>query len=156
MQYFSTLTLDEIKIMVDYLEDANFSEGECIVKEKDPGDGCYLIESGYVRLEVLSDHTDTEMVLGYLEPGTALGEFSLIDKQPRSASAYADTDVTTLKLSTKSFEELCKKHSELGQKLLNFLCLQLSQKMRIANKQLRSFIVTDKVPDCHGISQLNL
>jgi acetaldehyde dehydrogenase/alcohol dehydrogenase len=60
-----------------------------------------------VRLQVEQPEIDTDGVLGYLEPGMFLGEFSLLDRMPRSASAYAHTDVLARRLCAAAIESLC-------------------------------------------------
>lgn len=147
MQYFSTLKIDELKTVLEYLEDIRFPKDECIVKEGDEGDSCYFIEKGRIRLELADAHTDSEIVIGHLEEGMALGEFSLIDEQPRSASAYAETDVEARKLTLKAFEKLSKDHPHLGNSLLRFISKQIIQKMRIANTQLKDFMLVERSPD---------
>ena len=49
-----------------------------------------------VRLEVDHPHLDSDAVLSYLAPGAILGELSLLDGQPRSASALLANAVEVL------------------------------------------------------------
>ena len=56
-------------------------------------DGCYIIDEGTIRLELQNPETDSDGVIGFLEAGMFLGEFSLIDGRPRSASVnYAQPE----------------------------------------------------------------
>jgi acyl-CoA reductase-like NAD-dependent aldehyde dehydrogenase len=77
----------------------------------------------------------------------ALGEFSLIDQQPRSATAYAETEVDARKLTLSAFEKLIQDHPHLGNSMLRFISKQVIQKMRIANAQLKDFMIVEKAPD---------
>src|SRR5262245_11486549 len=94
------LSETEQQIVAGALRPVRIAAGACLFRAGDPGDGCYIITEGEVRLELARpQHTDTEPVLGYVTPGMLLGELSLLDGSPRSASAYAETDVAASFLS---------------------------------------------------------
>ena len=76
-----------------YLETVRFPAGACLMRQGTPGDACYFIDAGEVRVEVERPDLDSDGVVGYLRAGMLCGEFSLLDDGPRSASAYAHTEV---------------------------------------------------------------
>ena len=88
---FTELKPDELSALERHMEAVRFPKGARIFREGSAGEDCYLIDKGQVRLEVEQPEIDTDGVLGYLEPGMFLGEFSLLDRMPRSATAYAHT-----------------------------------------------------------------
>lgn len=61
--------------------------GETLFKEGDPGDSAFVIENG--QLEVFRGADGEREVLALLGPGEMIGEMSLLDRLPRSASATA-------------------------------------------------------------------
>jgi EAL domain-containing protein (putative c-di-GMP-specific phosphodiesterase class I) len=61
--------------------------GEWLFHEGDPGDTAFVIENGL--LEVCREQDGKRERVAQLGPGDMLGEMSLIDKLPRSASAFA-------------------------------------------------------------------
>jgi EAL domain-containing protein (putative c-di-GMP-specific phosphodiesterase class I) len=61
--------------------------GEWLFREGDPGDTAFVIENGL--LEICREHDGNRERIAQLGPGDLLGEMSLIDKLPRSASAFA-------------------------------------------------------------------
>lgn len=71
--------------------------GEVLIKEGDPGDCAFVIESG--QLEVSRNNDGENQILALLGPGDMIGEMSLLDKLPRSASATA-RQVTRLRAIT--------------------------------------------------------
>jgi len=144
MNLFDSLEADDRKVVEGYLRQMRFPKGHCIVKEGDPGDGCYIVDAGEIRLELRYMDTDSEGVLGYLEKGTVLGEFSLLDGQPRSASAFAQTDVVVRWLSKTDFEALCREHQALGVKILSSLGCELTTKLRRQNLQMAEHIFSDE------------
>jgi CRP/FNR family cyclic AMP-dependent transcriptional regulator len=54
----------------------------------DPGDGCYQVEEGLLKVVALST-SGGERILAILGPGALVGELSMIDGLPRSASVTA-------------------------------------------------------------------
>ena len=140
MSFLSALQGEEIAVFEKYLVPTQFPRGACIMVEGDPGDGCYIIDEGVVRLELKNVETDTDSVLGFLEAGMFLGEFSLLDGKPRSASAYADTDIKARWFSTKSYEEVCHQHPTVGLNMAIALGQNLTTKMREFNEKIAGYI----------------
>src|SRR5688572_12886015 len=65
-----------------------FTDGEIIFREGDPGDGMYLVQRGTVQISALVG-SDQRQVLTKLPAGEVFGEMAVLDDQPRSASASA-------------------------------------------------------------------
>jgi CRP-like cAMP-binding protein len=71
--------------------------GEYIFREGEMGDRAYLIESG--RIEISTASGGEMRVLSVLEQGDVFGEMTLIDSNPRSASARALDDCALLPIT---------------------------------------------------------
>jgi CRP/FNR family cyclic AMP-dependent transcriptional regulator len=65
-----------------------FAAGQIVFTEGEPSEHLYVVRSGRVRIFVASAHGD-ELTLTVLTVGDSIGELSIIDEQPRSASAAA-------------------------------------------------------------------
>jgi len=145
MSFVSALQGEELAVFEKYLLPTQFPHGACIMNEGDPGDGCYIIDEGTVRLELKHVETDTDSVLGFLESGMFLGEFSLLDGKPRSASAYADTDVKARWFSKTSYEEMCQHHPRVGLNIATALGQNLTAKMREFNEKIAGYIFAGNI-----------
>ena len=129
-----------------------FPRNSCIIEEGEPGDGCYIIDEGTIRLELKNVETDTDNVIGFLEAGMFLGEFSLLDGRPCSASAYAHTDVKTRWFSKDNYEEICRKYPDVGLKIATALGQNLTTKMREFNEKIAGYIFAGDIDkDTHQI-----
>ncbi|MBF0458547.1 MAG: cyclic nucleotide-binding domain-containing protein [Nitrospirae bacterium] len=64
-----------------------YEDGQSIIKEGTHGEGTYVIMSGQVAIKVKVDNV--VITITELEKGDIFGHMSLIDRQPRSASAVA-------------------------------------------------------------------
>jgi acyl-CoA reductase-like NAD-dependent aldehyde dehydrogenase len=140
MSFLSALQGEELAIFEKYVCPAQFPRNSCIIREGDPGDGCYIIDGGTIRLELKNVETDTDSVIGFLESGMFLGEFSLLDGKPRSASAYAHTDVKARWLSKENFEEICQCHPKVGLIISVSLGQDLTTKLREFNNRIAGYI----------------
>jgi acetaldehyde dehydrogenase/alcohol dehydrogenase len=145
------LSADEQAILSRYMQDCTIPAGEYIFRAGEAGDSCYLIDKGDVRLELPrrklnSDGLDSDPVLGYLRAGSILGELSLLDRLPRSASACADTAVTARRISSEGIEELCSHHPAIGVGIVRALGRDAALKLRKTNERLAEHIIGDE-PD---------
>jgi CRP/FNR family transcriptional regulator, cyclic AMP receptor protein len=90
----------------------------------DPGDGCYRIEQGLLKVTVVSP-SGGERILAILGPGAVVGEFAIIDDQPRSASVIAARDSDLSFISRASFESVAASHPEVYQDIVRLLVRRL-------------------------------
>ncbi len=145
MTFLDSLSPADRATVQSYFQPVSFPKDACIMELGEPGNGCYFIDNGEVRLELTSTETDSDSVLGYLKAGDFLGEFSLCDGQPRSASAFAETAVAARWFSTDDFNSLCASHPATGLAISRALAGSLSGKMREMNRRLSEYIFADEI-----------
>jgi acyl-CoA reductase-like NAD-dependent aldehyde dehydrogenase len=134
------LSTDELAVLEEHSKIIQFPAGSCIFKEGEAGDSCYIIESGRVRIELDTPEIDSDNVLAYLDPGMILGEMSILDRKPRSASAYADTDVTVRRISTEDIDNLCEFYPKVATSIIMALGRDAALKIREMNKRQATII----------------
>ena len=99
-----------------------------------------MIKEG--RVEVFRDGGDGQrVVLAIVDEGQSLGEFAMIDKQPRSASARAISTVVAVKVSESSYAELLGELPTWAQAMLEGLVSRL----RSANDIIRQHEAIDEM-----------
>jgi CRP-like cAMP-binding protein len=92
----------------------------------DAGDGCYRVEDGLLKVTMMS-RSGTERILAFLGPGAIVGELSIIDGLPRSASVVAVRNSSLGFLSRAAFEDFAKKHPEIYKSLVTLLATRLRE-----------------------------
>jgi CRP/FNR family cyclic AMP-dependent transcriptional regulator len=92
----------------------------------DAGDGCYRVEGGLLKVTMVS-RSGNERILAFLGPGAIVGELSIIDGLPRSASVMAVRTATLSFLSRASFEDFAKKHPEVYKSLVTLIAARLRE-----------------------------
>ena len=91
--------------------------GRTIFRKGDPGDGCYLILEGAVKV-TLPAIGGQEVLLAILGRGDIVGEMALLDNLPRSATVTAAKSCELCCLSRSTFDRLAKTDAEFAQQLL--------------------------------------
>jgi CRP-like cAMP-binding protein len=81
---FSGISADSMAHLADVAGEQKFADGQFIVRQGQVGTGLYVIVAGRVNIVRGADD-----VIATLEPGEFFGELSVIDQQPRNASARA-------------------------------------------------------------------
>src|SRR5262249_20554378 len=100
--------------------------GEALFVAGDPGDGCYRLEQGLLKV-VMTSPGGGERLLSMLGLGTIVGELSMIDGLPRSSSILAVRDCTLSFISREQFAECTKQHPEIYRYLANVLAARLRE-----------------------------
>jgi CRP/FNR family transcriptional regulator, cyclic AMP receptor protein len=96
-----------------------FRQGQTIFSEGDAGHVMYVVIEGEVELRV------NGKVLETLGPGGALGEMSLVDEAPRSASAMAKTDCKLVAIDERRFNFLVQQTPRFAIQVMRVLADRL-------------------------------
>jgi CRP-like cAMP-binding protein len=89
-----------LETIADRASETTFEDGETLTREGDPGETFYIVVEG--RLEV----TQQGALLRKLGPGDFLGEISLVDGRPRTATVTAAGPVRALVIRRADFLEM--------------------------------------------------
>jgi len=116
---FEGLPTTVLRRIRDSGKELDFSPGAELTVQGKQGGRFFLILQGRVEVSV------SGRVLGSLGPGEYLGEISLIDGQPRAASAVATAPVRTWSLASWNFRPLVRIYPSVAEKLLLLLCRRL-------------------------------
>jgi CRP-like cAMP-binding protein len=101
-------------------------EGETLFATGDVGDGCYRLEKGLLKVQMDSPLGERR-IISLLNAGAIVGELSLIDTLPRSATVIALCDSTLCFVSREAFERHMSKHPEIFQTLAAVLSMRLRE-----------------------------
>jgi CRP/FNR family transcriptional regulator, cyclic AMP receptor protein len=99
--------------------------GEVLFRAGASDDGCYRVEDGLLKVTVSG--SGAERILAFLGPGAIVGELSIIDGLPRSATVVAVRDAKVSFLSRGDFEAFAEKHPEVYKSLVRLLAQRLRE-----------------------------
>src|SRR5436190_8244655 len=100
------------------------SADEVLFLAGDPGNGCYRVEQGLLKVGIMSA-AGAERILAILGPGAIVGELAIIDGRPRSASVTAVRDAELSFVSRAAFEAFGERNPELYKHLVALLASRL-------------------------------
>ncbi|MBI3813595.1 MAG: cyclic nucleotide-binding domain-containing protein [Nitrospinae bacterium] len=104
-------------------------KGTALFKEGSIGKTLYLIVNGKVEIKKES-LSGNQTVLAQYGKGASIGEMSLIDEAPRSATATVIEDTELLMLNKDKFDEILERYPEIGIKILKNVTKQISMRLR--------------------------
>ncbi|MEM9683457.1 MAG: cyclic nucleotide-binding domain-containing protein [Pseudomonadota bacterium] len=101
----------------------SFATGDILFREGDDSDVVYRITSG--RVAVIKERPGAPLVLGRVREGEFLGEMGVVEDQPRSATAQAETPVEAEVYEASDFMNLVCEDSTLALNLIRRLSIRL-------------------------------
>ncbi len=121
MPLFSTCSRRQLAQLTALTVADELAAGTVLTRQGAAGGIAYILASG--RAEVLQ----AGRRLALLGPGDIVGELSLIDGKPRSATVKAVTDLEVLEIDSRDLTRLLRKAPAVTRNLLAALALRLRQ-----------------------------
>lgn len=121
---FSSLNDDDLVMLARDAQIERYSAGTLIFKQNDLGGALYIVEQGTVELFV-NDRASRMVNLLSAGVGQVFGEMSILEDQPRSASARAVTDVELIVLSRDDLIKVINERPQVALQMLRMLSSRL-------------------------------
>lgn len=97
--------------------------GDVVIEEGAPGEALFIILSG--ELEITKRADDHDIVLAARKAGEFLGEMSLLERSPRTASARATRQTELLEIDAAAFQHLIEDHPSIATTILRTIAARL-------------------------------
>ncbi len=117
---FRTIDAAALTALAGAMQRRTFPAKTVLFRQGDPGEAMLLITAGQVRI-FLHDEQGNEITLRMVGAGQIVGEFSLLDHKPRSASASALVALDVLILQRADFLRLLNERPLVGVELMRSL-----------------------------------
>ena len=95
--------------------------GATIFAKDDPGNHLYAVISGTVKISITSPE-GRNTILNFIGPGELFGEMAVLDGEPRSADATANTNCEIFTIDRRDFLPFVLSQPTLGMKIILLLC----------------------------------
>lgn len=125
VRLFSSFSAEELSKLYQQMETVSFSRSQSIFNQGDSGDNLFIIRSGKVKIFTLSPY-GKEVILAVMGEGDIFGELSVLDGQPRSASATAIEAAEVLSLDRDDFLAFLRSDPEAAIQT----CIALADRLR--------------------------
>jgi CRP-like cAMP-binding protein len=154
---FSMLTPEQAEALAATVSKKRFKRGEILVEQGRKTDALFIVLTGRTRV-LMTDNKGREVILATLKSGDYVGEMSLIDNEPHSATVVADQQVDVLVLGRDSFLRCLGENSEMAHSVMRVLV----QRLRRASENISSLalvgvygrvakvLLESAVPDADG------
>jgi len=131
---FGAIREDIIKQLVDQAPVVHIEQGQYLFCEGDATTSMYVIEVGQVA--VVKKWNDKEYLLKHLSAGDCIGEMSLFDFLPRSASIVAVQDAQVFEITSANLLDIYDKDLEQFTLIQMNLGREVTRRLRDADEQL--------------------
>src|ERR1700683_4512526 len=121
---FCDLDSEAFDQLCRYAKHAALKRGATICSKGDPGNSLVAVISGTVKISV-SSAEGRSAILNLIGPGEIFGEMSVLDGQPRSADATANTNCEIFIIDRREFLPFVRSQPALAMKFIELLCTRL-------------------------------
>ena len=135
---FSMLTESQAISVADAVVKRRFKRGEVIVEQCKKSNALFILLNGRARV-VTADSRGREVILATLQPGDHIGEMSLIDNEPHSATVRAEVQTDVLMLGRIEFARCLPENSSMAYAVMRGLV----QRLRHADRKIESLALMD-------------
>jgi len=137
------LKANELDALLNVLEYEDISAGETPIAQGTQTDAIYLIWSG--SLSVFVDTEMGEKQIGIVKPGEMLGEITVMDPGPASATVKCELGCTVLILMHSNLAKLWAEHPIVAAKFIRQLSREVCQRIRSTTIDLNRIYATNSV-----------
>ena len=124
-----------------------YQSGETIVRQGEPGQCMYVIQSGQVV--VVQEKAQSEVPLAVLNKGDFFGEMALFEREARSATVRALTDSRVLTVDRKTFLRRIQEDPSMAFRIVE----GMSRRIRELDQEIARIKSTFEVRDFNPASK---
>ncbi|MEN9669746.1 MAG: hypothetical protein RL018_23, partial [Pseudomonadota bacterium] len=135
---FSMLSDAQAQTIAESVTKQRFRRGEAIVEGGKKANALYIILNGRAHV-VATDSRGREAILANLKQGDYVGEMSLIDNQPHSATVRAEVQTDVLVLGRTQFARILPENAAMTYAIMKVLV----QRLRQADRKIESLALMD-------------
>jgi len=131
--YFSDSS--DLQTLLQSMTHERVARGTALIRYLGPCATLYLVWDGTLSVSVGADD-GKKVTLGDLGPGEWVGEVTMIDPGPSTATVTAVTDCTLLALPHETLNRLRQQHPSAASALLHAFSLNLVERLRAYGEQV--------------------
>lgn len=147
------LSADDTQVVIAQMGLARFGHGTVLMREGEAehADHMLLLLEGQVEVSIDAGGAPATLCLSVLGPGSVVGEMSLLDGAPRSATCTAVGTVLAAGLSRRGLERLIEAHPRAAARLLLGLTQRMGDRLRALGEQVKLYAQLSGASDGHGV-----
>ena len=128
--FFAALPLEELYHIALSVQEESVPEGTTVIEQGTLGDKMYIVVAGQLEVRRFDDGGGDEgLRVAELGDKQVLGEMSLLDNEPRSASVISLTECRLLSLERGDLERILRRYSSIAFSMMRILSRRLRTTM---------------------------
>lgn len=135
---FSLLTVAQAEVISGAVIKRRFKRGEALVEQGQKSNALFILLTGRARV-MTSDSRGREVILATLAQGDYLGEMSIIDNEPHSATVCAEVQTDVLMLGRAEFARCLTENASMSLVVMRGLV----KRLRHADRKIESLALLD-------------
>lgn len=116
----------------------SYARGRTLVAEGEPSQSLFVLLSGRAKVQ-RSDSEGKEVIIAVIGPGEFIGEMSLIDDEPRSASVITLETCEFLSIRKESFRQILMQSTDVCMGVMKGLV----KRLRLADRKIETLALLD-------------
>jgi len=128
---------NELQLLSSYGDSRSYQAGDIVIRQGEDNDILFLVLKG--KLEVIQDDLNSKPV-AVLEAGDSIGEVSVFDPGPASATVRAGTEAEVWLITRDSMDRLHSANPKVAYRLLSRIATCLSKRLREMNDKLFDYV----------------
>jgi CRP-like cAMP-binding protein len=136
---FEDFSRHEVELFCSYMNCYAAPRNAVLLGEGELGGHLLVIITGHAKI-IKRDVDDSEKLVGIVGPGAMLGEMSLIDGQPRSASCVTAEPTDFAVLTRDNLNDILVNSTRLGNKLFLVLLQRMTRRLRDISNRLLPYL----------------
>jgi CRP-like cAMP-binding protein len=122
--YFADLEPEAFDQLCRYAKHVTLRRGTTLFSKGDPGTNLIAVISGTIKISI-SSPDGRNAILNLIEAGEIFGEIALLDGQPRSTDAIANSNCELFIIDRREFIPFVRSQPTVAMKLIELLCARL-------------------------------
>lgn len=118
--FFEGFTPDELHRIAELSDAVDLPATTVVVDQGDPGRHCFVIVNGAAGIYVRGEYITS------VGPGSMVGEMSLLEQRPRTATVVAETDLSVLRFDAAAFSTLLEEMPRAHERVMAVLKARLT------------------------------
>ncbi|MFN4117178.1 Crp/Fnr family transcriptional regulator [Acidovorax sp.] len=135
---FSLLTVTQAEVISGAVIKRRFKRGEALVEQGQKSNALFILLTGRARV-MTADSRGREVILATLSQGDYLGEMSIIDNEPHSATVRAEVQTDVLMLGRAEFARCLTENASMSLVVMRGLV----KRLRHADRKIESLALLD-------------
>lgn len=130
----ANFTPEELSLLSSFGDSRAYQTDEIVIRQGDENDHLYLVLKG--KLDVFQDVEGMNKKVATLEAGDSLGEVSVFDPGPASATVCASSETEVWLITRQSLDRLHAASPKVAYRLLSRITTCLSKRLRLMNDKV--------------------